>query len=164
MRTRFSFTGGRELKRALGQLPKATGKAVQRRTLTKAAQPIVNAMEANAPELTGHLAGVIDDSFSLTARQRRATGGGAQRQADGSFRSARSTGQQIHIGPTTDAENKRAPDPAGLMNEFGNANMEPQPFVGPAWDAEKDNALEIIKTELGREIEKAAARQAKKRG
>lgn len=40
--------------------------------------------------------------------------------------------------------------------------MAPQPFMRPAWDEKKDEVLELIRTELGDEITKAAARLAKK--
>ena len=42
--------------------------------------------------------------------------------------------------------------------EFGTARMAPQPFMRPAWDAKKNEALTIIRNELGNEIIMAARR------
>lgn len=54
-------------------------------------------------------------------------------------------------------------DPAGLQQEFGNVNHAAQPHVRPAWDGGKRQALETIKDDLGDEIIKAVARQAKRK-
>ena len=52
--------------------------------------------------------------------------------------------------------------PQGIQQEFGNRNHGPQPFMRPAWDGGQDALLEGIKDDLWAEIERAAARQAKK--
>ena len=52
--------------------------------------------------------------------------------------------------------------PQGSLQEFGTKNHGPQPFMRPAWDAGKDQALDDVKTALGAEIEKAAQRAARK--
>lgn len=46
--------------------------------------------------------------------------------------------------------------------EFGNEHQAAEPYMRPAWDGNKDKALDIIKSELGGEIMKAAQRLAKK--
>jgi hypothetical protein len=49
-----------------------------------------------------------------------------------------------------------------MFTEFGTFKDRPQMWFTRAWDATQDGALITIKTELGTEIEKAAARLAKK--
>jgi HK97 gp10 family phage protein len=44
------------------------------------------------------------------------------------------------------------------LQEFGTSNHAAHPFMRPAWDSEKDNALSIIRRELGNEIMAAARR------
>lgn len=138
---RVRIDGLRELEAALADLPRATGRNVLRRVLKKAAAPIAADAEARAPRDTGKLAQDVTVASRLTRRQ--AT-------------QARKLGKseiEIHIGV------KRS---SGLMNEYGTVNMAAQPFMRPAWDAGKDGALRAIGDDLGSEIEKAAARQARK--
>lgn len=54
-------------------------------------------------------------------------------------------------------------DKAAVPQEFGTVNHGPQPFMRPAWDSNKDGVLKHVGEQLGSEIEKAAARLAKKR-
>ena len=54
------------------------------------------------------------------------------------------------------------PLPQAHLQEFGTKDQPPQPFMRPAWDAEKRGVLEGIKDDLWAEIKKAAARLAKK--
>jgi hypothetical protein len=60
---------------------------------------------------------------------------------------------EIHIGTSLSK---------GLFTEFGTFKDAAQPWFRPAWEANKDAALNIIKVELKGEIEKAAKRYAKK--
>lgn len=142
MARRVRVDGLRELDTALGQLPKATGKNVLRRVLRLAAKPIEQAAEARAPKLTGRLETSINTGTRLNRRQRAMA------------RKAGKSTVEIHVGTA---------DPAGVPQEFGTFKEDAQPFMRPAWDAEKDGALTTIATELGGEIEKAAQRLAKKR-
>ena len=140
-RTKVRLEGFRELEAALAQLPKATGKNVLKRTLLKAANPIEEGAAANAPSLTGHLKRDVSSGTRLTRRQ-----AAQARRAGKSY-------QEVHVGVA---------DPAGVQNEFGNEHQAPQPFLRPAWDANREDALGTIKTELGQEIDRAAARLARK--
>lgn len=141
MANRFRVDGLRELERALAQLPKATGKNVLKRTLMRAAEPIEQAAEEKAPELSGALKRDVKTGTRLTRRQART----ARRQ--GKFTA------EVHVGVA---------DPAGVQTEFGNARQAAEPWFRPAWDSTQDQALDIIKDELGSEIEKAATRLARK--
>lgn len=141
MANRVRIDGLRELEAALANLPKATGKNVLRRVLKKAAEPIAADAEANAPRGTGHLVRDVAVASRLTKRQA------------GLARKEGKSDVEVHIGVR---------DPAGVQNEYGNINHGPQPFMRPAWDANKDAALRSISDDLGTEIEKAAARLARK--
>jgi len=133
--------GLRELEAALADLPKATGKNVLKRVLLKAAKPIEDDAAANAPELSGRLRRDVKTGTRLTRRQAAMN------------RKLGKSEVEVHVGVS---------DPAGVQNEFGNEHQRPQPFLRPAWDANSEGALETIKSELGTEIDKAAARVAKR--
>jgi HK97 gp10 family phage protein len=154
--------GMKELRAALLELGKATQTRVLKRTLEKAADPILSDAIANVPRDTNVTAESLEVSTKLTPRQRRLAGRAAKRQADGSFRSAKSKGVEVHIGPSAEA-GRQAPAPAGLMQEFGTAQHPPQPWLRPAWDGNKGKALAIIGDELGKEIAKAARRKKARR-
>ncbi|WP_027488470.1 HK97-gp10 family putative phage morphogenesis protein [Allorhizobium undicola] len=132
--------GLRELQAALAELPKATGRRVALRALTKAATPIADAGRANAPERKGYLKKSYGVGTKLTRRQRKVS------KKESQF--------EVYAGP--------GGDPAGVQTEFGNEHQAAEPHLRPAWDANKDRALETIKEELWTEIEKAAQRLARK--
>lgn len=140
---RATVHGLRELEAALDDLPKATARNVLKRTLTKAAKPLDDAMSAGAPVLTGALGTsvITGPSSKLTSRQKR------DAKQDGKHFA------EVHVGTS---------DPAGQFQEFGTFKEPAQPFGRPAWDTTKNGVLESIKTQLGTEIEKAAARLARK--
>ncbi|KUO53196.1 MAG: hypothetical protein APF82_00995 [Sphingomonadales bacterium BRH_c42] len=142
MAQRVRIAGLRELENALANLPKATGKNVLRRVLRKAAAPIESTAEALAPRFTGTLESKIVTGTRLTRRQAQMV-----RRADSK------SSAEIHVGTS---------DPAGVQTEFGNAHQAPDPWLRPAWDQNKDGALNTISGELGGEIEKAAQRLARK--
>lgn len=138
-RTKIRVEGLRELDRALRELPKATGKNVLKRVLMKAGQPIEHHAERLAPVRTGHLKQSIGTGTKLTRRQRR--------------QHKKESPVEVFVG---------AAEPKAHMQEFGQAHHPPQPFLRPAWDANKMGALNSIKNDLGEEIEKARQRLAKK--
>jgi len=149
MAVRVKVEGLRELDRALGQLPRSTGKAVLRRVLKKAGQPIADDMRAKAPDdpATGgnDLRSSIGVSTKLSKRQAK-----IHRKM---FRNDKASAEMF-VGP--------GPDPAAWTQEFGTVNHGPQSFARPAWGGNKMRALDIIKSELGGEITKAARRLASK--
>lgn len=134
--------GLREIDRALGQLPKSTGKAVLRKVLKDAGEPLASAARRNAPRDEWHLYESIDVSTRLSRRQR------AMHRKEN-----KPTFQEMFVGTN---------NPAGVQQEFGNDRHVAQPFMRPAWDAEKRNTLDLIVNSLWGEIEKAARRLAKK--
>jgi HK97 gp10 family phage protein len=132
--------GLRELDEALGELPKSTAKNVLKRTLTKAGTPIEQAAEREAPVRTGRLKRGVMTGTKLTKRQRR--------QAE------RAGFVEVFVGVEALAQ--------ATMQEFGTHNQPPQPYIRPAWDAHQTAALNIIASDLGNEIERAAQRLARK--
>ncbi|MCM2506067.1 HK97 gp10 family phage protein [Aureimonas altamirensis] len=149
---KVKIEGLKELGRALNELPKATNRSVCRRVLKEAGEPIARAARAKAPKRLGDLAESIDVSTKLAKSQRS---GGAAMTSEG-YRSAAKTTVDMYVGP--------GQHPQAITQEFGTFKEPAQPFMRPAWDAEKGTALDIITNMLWTEIEKSAARLAKKSG
>lgn len=147
MRTTFKIEGLRELDQALHRLrdefgmSKSTAKNLLRRTLRTAAEPIDEAWRARAPVLSGQLT----KSGSIGSRLSRSQRG----------RHSRQSGVEVFVGPGT--------NPQAITQEFGTFSQPAQPYMRPAWDSEKQNALELISSELAAQIQKTAVRLAKKR-
>jgi HK97 gp10 family phage protein len=134
--------GLRDLDAALSELPKiTTAKAVVRRVLKKAAEPLRALAEQTAPRLTGALKISIVIGTKLTRRQARM----AKKEPKSLT--------EMFVGTS---------NPAAVPQEFGTHDQKAQPFMRPAWQATKDQVLTNIGNELGPEIEKTAARLAKK--
>lgn len=134
--------GLKELDQALGQLPKSTAKATLRRVLKEAGEPMARAARAGAPVDEHYLYESIDVSTRLNPRQRslhKDEGGRAF--------------QEMFVGTN---------NPAGVQQEFGNEHNPAQPFMRPAWDATKQQTLDLIANSLWGEIEKSAQRLARK--
>jgi HK97 gp10 family phage protein len=138
MATLYKVDGLKALQTALQELPKATGRNVMQRTLIKAAKPIEAAAIAKVPVATGQLKESITTSTRLTRRQR------GQHQKRSLV--------EVFVGSSS----------IGTLVEYGTHDTAPQPFMRPAFDGNKQQALNIIKTEMGTEIAKAAQRLAKK--
>jgi HK97 gp10 family phage protein len=128
--------GLREVDAALGQLGKATGRNVMRRVAVARLQPIAEDMRDKAPVDQSDLR----DSIIVTTKNPK--------------RNRKRSQVEAHAGPGR--------HPQAHLQEFGTQHHGPQPFVRPAWDAGKDELLEGIADDLWTEIEKAAARQARK--
>lgn len=137
----FKFEGARELEAALGKLPTATAKNVGRRVLKSRAKPIRDDAEARAPSLSGRLRDDVKIGTRLTRRQ------------SGMRRRLGPHEIEIHIGVS---------DPAGVQTEFGNEHQAAEPWLRPAWDANKMGALEGVGSDMWSEISKAAKRLARK--
>lgn len=138
----IKIEGLRELDQALGQLPKATAKAALRRVLTEAAEPLARTARQLAPRDEFHLYESIDVSTRLSRRQR----GLHKQETSPAF-------QEMFVGTN---------NPAGVQQEFGNRRHGAQPFMRPAWDSKKRDTLDHIANSLWGEIEKTAARVAKR--
>lgn len=135
-RTTVRVEGLREIDAALGQLGKATGRNVLRRVGIARMEPLAEAMVQRVPVDSGDL----KDGIAVSTRNPR--------------RNRKQSTVEVHAGPGR--------HPQAHLREFGGDGNPPQPYVRPAWDQGKDALLEGIKDDLWAEIEKAAARQARK--
>ncbi|WP_141333512.1 HK97-gp10 family putative phage morphogenesis protein, partial [Sinorhizobium meliloti] len=145
---RVSIEGLKQLDQALAELPKATGKAVLRRTLIKAGEPLADDMRAEAPDdpATGgnDLRSSIGVGTKLSKRQAK-----LHRKE---FKNDKASAE-VFVGA--------GPVPHAHLQEFGTSRHGPQPFARPAWDAGKNQVLDTIKDELAVQITKAAQRLAR---
>lgn len=132
--------GLRELDKALMQMKQSTARGVVRRVLLKAAQPIADDMAQRAPRDTGYLGDHIDTGVRLSRRQSKI--------------SPKRSDVEVYAGASRVIQ--------ATLQEFGTIDAPPQPFARPAWDAGKMQALADVKTGLATEIEKTAARAAKR--
>lgn len=150
MKATIDVKGGKELEAKLGALGKrATARAVARRVLKRAAQPIADAAARKAPDDPATSAPDLPSSIAVGSKQRSSTAKRNRRES----RSA----VVVYVGPTEDGY------PQALPQEFGTKYHPAQPFMRPAWDATKMQALSFIEDELGKEIDKTAKRLAKRR-
>jgi HK97 gp10 family phage protein len=122
---------------------KTTQKNILVRTLKKAAKPIDDQASALAPRDTGKLEISVITGTQLTRRQRSSA-----------YKAGKLGVAEVHVGTALSR---------GLFQEFGTYKMPASPFMRPAWDANKEQALSIIGTELWVEIRKAGERAARKR-
>lgn len=156
--------GFKELEAALAELPRATGKNVLRRVLKKMATPIVADARGKAPVDTGLLVSRIEQSGSLSANEKREAGGGPQflgidEGGNKVFSKADAKNfVEVHVG----VAGRRQSLARGIFQEFGTVDHAAHPFMRPAWDGNKNGALSTFKADVWREIEKAAARRARK--
>lgn len=169
MANRVTLEGAKELDRALEQLPRASARTTLVRVLRRSGQEIAEDARARAPRDTGRLAESISVSTKLKNPVGKAEFAAAMRAglgkaaAVGAMRDARRAAgaagltsfADMYVGPSTRG-------PHGHFLEFGTSKMQPQPFMRPAWQATKDRALDIIKRDLWLEIQKTAARVAKR--
>lgn len=145
--TTVRLEGFNELERALHRLPgQATQRNVLRRVAKGALEPMADDAANKAPRDEGKL------SFSIVVSERRT------RRVARLGRFDRKTGVEMAMGPA-----------AGLGTltyathvEFGTVDTAPQPYMRPAWDGGQNQALEYVKDNLWREIDKAAQRVARK--
>jgi HK97 gp10 family phage protein len=160
--------GLKELDKALGELTKATARNTLTRVLKMAGEPIRAAAQAGAPVDTGALRESIivstkkpvghsakDRAFynamksGATRKQAGMAARTAQKGADEAFAEA-------FVGPVRQRTKQAAIKT--LVQEFGSETQPGTPYMRPAWDTQKMTALEIIKSELGKEIDKAVSR------
>ena len=141
--TTVKFEGGVELERALQELGKATtARAVARRALKSAAEPILRDWNSGTAVLTGALRDSEIIGTRLNKRQRKFN------------REAAKGAVEVHVGTN---------DPAGLQEEFGNRHQAANPSLRAAWAAQGgETALARIGEDLGSEIERQRVRLAAK--
>lgn len=140
MAEKFHIEGLKELDKALGELPKATGKNALKRALVQASALLVADWRGRVHVLTGRLQRSIVASTTLSRRQRRLS------------RQLSTVELYVGAGPFVEA----------ITEEFGTAHNAAHPSGRPAWEAQQMNVLASIKNSLAKEIEQARARLARK--
>jgi HK97 gp10 family phage protein len=133
--------GFAELKESLRSLPDATAKNVLRRVEKTELQRFADTAKAIVPRRSGKLARSITVSTKLSKRQRSLAG---------------DPGDDV----ITYAGVKALP--YAHIVEFGSKNMRAQPYLRPAWEANKAALFERVKASLWLEIQKSLARYARK--
>lgn len=141
MASAFKIEGLMELDQALGDLAGiGQAKGVLRKVGREALEPFDQAWRANAPREDGHLAMSGGIGSKLTRSQRKAH--------------RRTSTVEVFAGP--------GGHPSAVQQEFGNENHPAQPYVRPAWDQTAEVTLDRVAQGLGVEIERVAARNARK--
>ena len=147
-----TLDGFRQLDDTFYALGKALGKGVLRRVGRKALEPMAEHARAAVKVRTGRLQRSIHVGTVLAKSQR---GKGPTRVAGtGDFRMDPSNDVMVYMGP--------GQDPAAIQEEFGNAHQSADPFMRPAFDAEAEATIKRVADGLWPEIEKTAARKAKR--
>ena len=140
MEVKVRVLGLSQLEQGLSELPRATGKNVLRRVLRQRGEPIAERARNLAPIDEGDLKDSIAVSTKLSRSQRR--------------KRRKKATVEMFVGPGT--------HPQAITQEFGTWFHPPQPFMRPAWAAEKGSILEDLSGDLWTEIDKAAQRIARK--
>lgn len=144
--TTFTIEGLQDLERAFEQLDNVNQrKASARRAMKKAAQPMADKASQLAPRDIGTLAESIKVGTVLSKRQRA-----LHRKMFANDRAA--VEMFVGAGPLSSAHNQ----------EFGNEHNPPQPFMRPALDSEAQGYLNTLGKEIWADLEKTAARAARK--
>lgn len=155
MKPTLTFSGGRELERALAELPSSTAKAVARRALKKELEPVASMANAFWP-------GSSDQVFQISSRVRRS-------QLPDSAKSRSRSVVDLFVGAPGGSQGT----PHAHLIEFGTGprytkagafrgSVSPQPMLQPSWDAHKGQMLDGLGETLWHEIEKTVARRAKR--
>jgi HK97 gp10 family phage protein len=157
---KVKIEGLAELDAALSQLKKSTAKSVLRRVGIKALAPVQAAAQNLAPVRAPSAPEKYYKKGENTFIRPRGTTKKylfvSTRLNKSQARKARKLGKsEVEVYMGTRVSSSR-------LVEFGTSDTPAQPFMRPAWDAEKAGVLDTVATELGAEIDKAAARAAKR--
>ena len=129
---------------ALDEFSKATSANILRRVLIAAGQPIAETARALAPVKTGQLVLSISVVPAQPSKMTRSGRGQYDKQSQVEV--------LVEAGPVVQS----------ITQEFGTSINPAHPFMRPAWESQRYNALAIVAKQLGEEIEKARARAARK--
>jgi HK97 gp10 family phage protein len=142
--------GFADLEKALGELEKlATQKAVARRSLKAAAEPLARLAKSLAPDDPATSGFDLAASIKVGNRLSRSQ----TRQHRKMFRNDRAA-VEMFVGA--------GPLPQAVQQEFGNINHGPQPFMRPAWEQDQRALLDRLKAELWADIQKTVERAARR--
>ncbi len=108
-------------------------------------------MAERARSLVKVRTGVLQRQIHVGTKLARSQRVGSKRSSGGQDAK---NGVTVHMGP--------GQDPAAIQEEFGNSNQAPDPFMRPAFDAEAQGTIDRVASGLWPEIEKAAAKRARR--
>jgi HK97 gp10 family phage protein len=171
MRVRFETRGFKELDAELARIEKrASAKGTLRRALTKAAEPMRDAIRMAAPVKTGKLRESIKISPRANLGRMRLTKKGNLTQAKSKQqREAFGHIVEVFIGVDASVEPHSAPGrydgvaTYSAVIEFGKHNIPPVAMFRKGWDGGKDQVIEDLARELEDEIKKTIGRQQAKK-
>ncbi|MDF2811129.1 MAG: hypothetical protein K0S56_2160 [Microvirga sp.] len=164
MKTTLKVEGLAELQKGLEQFKKSTQTGVLTRVLRKAAKPIETAAKANAPVDSGELRDSIITEVIRTnagkAAYTDAMRSGASRVEAG--QAARAANREAAGRGASSTVRVRAKAWYSHFIEWGTRKASAHPFLGPALRQKEGAAVKSIAADLKSEIEKTAARVAKR--
>lgn len=187
MKVTAQVVGLKEIENALAKLEKtSTRKTAARNALKKAAEPIVSAMAVGAagtpnPEISTAIVSTWrapkgEAGNAAYAKVMRETRGLDRETALSAMRDARRAVKGTlppvlwYVGPSADFSFSHwwefgiAPHiNGGMFAGTKHPGVKATPFIRPAWDENKAEALEIMRVELRKEIGKALMRQVKRK-
>lgn len=164
MRTTIKVSGLKELGQGLDQFKKSTATGVLNRVLKKAAKPVEEAARRKAPEDTGELKASIETvvvrrNAGKSAFAKAMRGGASRAEAGAAARDA----NRLAAGEGASATARvQATAPHAALVEFGTSKMAAHPFIGPALRTNESDVVRRIADDLKSEIEKTAARIARR--
>lgn len=129
---------------ALDEFSKATSANILRRVLIAAGEPIAATARALAPVKTGRLVTSISVVPAQPSKMTRAGRGNYDKQSQVEV--------LVEAGPVVQS----------ITQEFGTVHNSAHPFMRPAWQSQRQRALQIVTEQLSVQIEKARARAARK--
>lgn len=153
--TTVQVLGLRELGEAMRELKAEVAKSIAGSMTNAAAQVIKKAAVANVRRNPSIETGILRDSIIVKKIPRSQTELTSQHIV-----TVRGRGKIIRRGKKKGQRQTEAPH-AGFV-EFGTVNMRAEPFLRPAFDHDKEKAVEAMK-ERGKARIEAAALKAKKR-
>ena len=156
MKTVVKVEGLRELEAAFAELGKTLSRGVMRRAADKALKPMLEQAKGRVAASTQNV-GQLEDSMAVSGRL-------SKRQAKDARREGKSYVERYAGAGAL---------PQAIALEFGTGErfhrdgksvgvMDAEPFMRPAWDAHKAGMPEAVGRDLWTEIEKAAARKARR--
>lgn len=144
----WKLEGAKDLEAGLLELEGVTAKRVVSRSLQESLEPVVSAAKAKVAVWSGALQRSIGIGVRLTKRQRSLRKPIAPVEA--------------YVGPgVANKGGRRAVAHAHLV-EFGTVHMAPQPYMRPAWQSTIQAVFNLLAKKTETNLEKAAARAAKR--
>lgn len=164
MRATMKIEGLAELAKGLEQFKKSTQTGVLNRVLKKAAKPVEDAARRNAPVDSGDLRDSLTTEVIRTnagkAAFAEAMRSGASRSEAG--QAARAANREAAGQGASATVRVRAKSWYAHFIEWGTRKAGAHPFLGPALRQNEGTAVRSIAADLKSEIEKTAARIAKR--